>query len=101
AFLDRNPTFMEQLAGAPTINPDKAPPSDVLDLDKIIEDPPTEIVGPKEHGKPWLSRKGRKIDFAQRDSLNRQLGKLGEELVVGLGRHRPTDGGSGDPLPQC
>src|SRR4051795_7600612 len=25
AFLDKNPTFMDQLAGAPTINPDKAP----------------------------------------------------------------------------
>ena len=88
AFLDKNPTFMEQLAGAPTINPDKAPPSDVLDLDKIIEDPPAEIIGPKESGKPWLSRKGRKIDFAQRDALNRQLAKLGEEFVVLLERHR-------------
>jgi hypothetical protein len=88
AFLDKNPTFMEQLAGAPTINPDKAPPSDVLDLDKIIEDPPAEIIGPSESGKPWLSRKGRKIDFAQRDALNRQLAKLGEEFVVHLERHR-------------
>lgn len=88
AFLDKNPTFMEQLAGAPTINPDKAPPCDVLDLDKIIEDPPAEIIGPKESGKPWLSRKGRKIDFAQRDASNRQLAKLGEEFVVRLERHR-------------
>ena len=88
AFLDRNPTFLEQLAGAPTLNPDKAPPSDVLDLDTIIEDPPAEIIGPKEAGKPWLSRKGRKIDFAQRDALNRQLAKLGEEFVVRLERHR-------------
>ena len=87
-FLDKNPTFMEQLAGAPTINPDKAPPSDILDLDKIIEDPPAEIIGPKESGKPWLSRKGRKIDFAQRDALNRQWAKLGEEFVVRLERHR-------------
>lgn len=88
AFLDKNPTFMEQLAGAPTINPDKAPAPDVLDLDKIIEDPPAEIIGPKETGKPWLSRKGRKIDFAQRDALNRQLAKLGEQFVVHLERHR-------------
>ena len=88
AFLDKNPTFMEQLAGAPTINPEKAPAPDVLDLDKIIEDPPAEIIGPKESGKPWLSRKGRKIDFAQRDALNRQLAKLGEEFVVHLERHR-------------
>jgi hypothetical protein len=88
AFLDRNPTFMEHLAGAPTINPDKAPAHDVLDLDTIIEDPPAEIIGQKESGQPWLSRKGRKIDFAQRDALNRQLAKLGEEFVVRLERHR-------------
>lgn len=88
AFLDKNPTFMEQLAGAPAINPDKAPPSDVLDLDTIIEDPPAEIIGPTDYGKPWLSRKGRKIDFAERDALNRQLAKLGEGFVVLLERHR-------------
>jgi len=88
AFLDKNPTFMEQLAGAPTLNPDKPPATAVLALDKIIEEPPTEIIGPKEGGKPWLSRKGRKIDFAQRDALNRQLGKLGEEFVVNVERHR-------------
>src|SRR5262249_10888164 len=88
AFLDRNPTFMEQLARAPTVNPDKAPAADVLDLDRFIEDPPVEIIGPKEAGKPWLSRRGRQIDFAQRDALNRQLAKLGEEFVVHLERHR-------------
>src|SRR5262245_8671197 len=88
AFLDRNPTFLEQLAGAPTLNPDTAPPSDGLDLDTIIEDPPAEIIGPEESEKPWLSRKGRKIDFAERDALNRQLAKLGEEFVVRLERHR-------------
>ena len=94
-FLDKNPTFMEQLAGAPTINPDKAPTPGVFDLDKIIEDPPAEITGPMP-GKPWLSRKGREIDFAQRDALNRQLGKLGEEFVVHLERHRLMTAGRDD-----
>jgi hypothetical protein len=87
AFLDKNPTFMEQLAGAPTINPVKASAPTVFDLDKIIEDPPAEILGPLP-AKPWLSRRGRKIDFVQRDALNRQLGKMGEEFVVHLERHR-------------
>lgn len=96
AFLDKNPTFMEQLEAAPTINPDKAPPSEALDLDTIIEDPPAEIIGPKESGKPWLSRRGRKIDFAQRDALNRQLAKLGEEFVVHLERHRLVLAGRDD-----
>jgi hypothetical protein len=42
-----------------------APPADRLDLDAIIEDPPERMVAPKEPGKPWLSRKGRRIDFAR------------------------------------
>ncbi len=88
AFLDRNPTLMEQLAGAPAVNPDTAPAPGVLDLETIIEDPPAEIVGPKDMGKPWLSRRSRRIDFAERDARNRRLAKLGEEFVVLLERHR-------------
>ena len=95
AFLDKNPTFMEQLADAPTVNPDTAPATTKLNLDKIIEEPPSEILG-SILGKPWLSRKGRKIDFAQRDALNRQLGKLGEEFVVHLERHRLMIAGRDD-----
>src|SRR5262249_37531993 len=52
AFLGKNPTFLEQLAEAPTVNPDKALASDVPDLDKVIEDPPNEIIGPTETGEP-------------------------------------------------
>jgi hypothetical protein len=96
AFLDKHPTFMEQLAGAPAVNPDKSPAPTALDLDTIIEDPPAQIIGPKESGKPWLSRRGRKIDFAQRDALNRQLAKLGEEFVVLLERRRLLLAGRGD-----
>jgi uncharacterized protein DUF3883 len=43
--------------------------------------------GPKESSKTWLSRKGRKIVFALRDALNRQLAMPGEEFVVRLERH--------------
>src|ERR1700722_14050181 len=57
AFLDHNATFREQLAAAPTLNPDKAPPDDRLDLDAVVEDPPDQIVGTKGLEKPWLSRK--------------------------------------------
>jgi Domain of unknown function (DUF3883) len=87
---------MEQLASAPKVNPAKAPTIDAIDLDKIIEEPPAEIIGPTEPGKPWLSRKGRRIDFAQRDALNRQLAKLGEEFVVHLERHRLLIAGRDD-----
>jgi len=43
------------------------------------------MIGPKEPGKPWLSRKGRRLNFAERGALNRPLAKLGEEFVVSLG----------------
>jgi hypothetical protein len=96
AFLDQHPTFLEQVAAAPTLNPDKPPSAGPLDLDAIIEDPPEQIIGPKEPQKPWLSRKGRRIDFAERDALNRRLAKLGEEFVVLLERHRLRSVGRDD-----
>jgi hypothetical protein len=95
AFLGRHPTFLEQLAAAPALNPDKAPPADGIDLDAVIVDPPDQIVAP-EAGKPWLSRKGRRIDFAERDARNRHLAKLGEEFVVFLERHRLRKAGRDD-----
>src|SRR4029077_20050972 len=58
------------------------------DLELIIEDPPVKTVGPEITGKPWLSRKVRKIDFAERDAANRQLAKLGEQFVFDLERYR-------------
>jgi hypothetical protein len=58
-----------------------------MDLGTIIEAQPEQIVAP-EAGKPWLSRKGYRIDFAERDARNRQLAKLGEEFVLLLERHR-------------
>jgi hypothetical protein len=96
AFLDRNPTFLEQLAAAPALNPDKPPPEDRLDLDQIIEEPPEQMVAPEASAKPWLSRKGRRIDFAERDARNRRLAKLGEEFVVLLERHRLRTAGRDD-----
>jgi hypothetical protein len=88
AFLDRNPTFLDQLAAAPALNPDTPPKVDVLDPAAVFDDPPDKIIAATEPGKPWLSRKGRKINFAERDARNRQLGKLGEEFVVKLEQRR-------------
>jgi hypothetical protein len=88
AFLDRSPTFLEQLAGAPGVNPSQAPEVDSWDPGRIIEDPPEAVATPREPEKPWLSRRARRIDFVERDAANRRLGKLGEEFVVQLERHR-------------
>jgi hypothetical protein len=87
AFLDQHPTFLDQLAAAPTLNSDKAPAADQIDLDAVYEDPPDQIVA-LEPGKPWLSRKARRVDFVARDAANRRLGTLGEEFVVLLERRR-------------
>ncbi len=97
-MIDRTPTLLERLAGAPTVSPDVTPAFGTLDLERIIEDPPAAIgpLTPAEPGKPWRSRKGRRIDFAERDARNRQLGRLGEEFVVRLERHRLATAGRDD-----
>jgi hypothetical protein len=96
AFLDGHPSFLEQRAAAPTLDPDKPPPRDSSDLAAIIEEPPEHIVAPQENAKPWLSRNGRRIDFAERDAANRRLVKLGEEFVVWLEQQRLRGAGRDD-----
>jgi hypothetical protein len=96
SFLEEHPAFLDQVANAPVVNPDKAPTTEGLDLEMVFEEPPDRITAPQEAEKPWLSRKGRRIDFAQRDALNRQLAKLGEEFVVLLERHRLASAGRDD-----
>jgi hypothetical protein len=98
AYLDRNPTLLERLAAAPAVSPDAPPALDVFDLDRIVEDPPAVTVPATsdEPAKPWLSRKGRRIDFAERDARNRHLGRLGEQFVVRLERHRLAAAGRDD-----
>lgn len=93
---DRNTTFLEQLAAAPIVIPDAAPATGSIILDDIIEDPPEQITATAATAKPWLSRRGRRIDFAERDAANRHLGRLGEEFVVRLERHRLRTAGRDD-----
>src|SRR5262249_34985957 len=61
AFLDERQDFVEQLAKAPALNPDRPPDIAIPDLTQIIESPPEQMVTPKELQKPWLSKKARKI----------------------------------------
>jgi hypothetical protein len=88
SFLDQRPGFLEQLAAAPTLNPNsiQQPPS--LDLNRIIVEPPEKIIAPSRTGKPWLSLRRQRINFAEKDAADRRLGKLGEEFVYDLERHR-------------
>lgn len=88
AFLDQRPGFLQQLASAPTLNPTQPKPVAKPNLEDVIEDPPEKIFAPSSTKKPWLTRKARKIDFAELDAANRRLGKLGEEFVFELEKYR-------------
>ena len=98
AFLDRRPDFLQQIALAPALNPTAISlvQQPIFNLDAIIEAPPEKIVASATTSKPWLSRRGRRIDFAERDATNRQLGKLGEHLVYELEKRRLKQAGRDD-----
>jgi hypothetical protein len=95
-FLDQHPGFLDQLAAAPTLNPVSLPATSTPDLNQIIVDPPEKIIARPRTDKPWLSRRGQKIDFAEKDAANRKLAKLGEEFVFNVERHRLREEGRDD-----
>jgi hypothetical protein len=95
-FLDEHPDFLEQLAAAPTLNPSSIPQTSSPDLSHIIVDPPEKIIAPTRTDKPWLSMRGQKIDFAEKDAANRRLAKLGEQFVYDLERRRLKEAGRDD-----
>jgi hypothetical protein len=95
-FLDEHPGFLDKLAAAPTLNPEQGKQISAPNFDQIIEDPPSKTVAPTTTSKPWLSRKARKIDFAERDAANRHLAKLGEQFVFDLERYRLKNAGRDD-----
>ena len=69
SFLDTHPGFLEKLAAAPTLNPVEVKQIATPDLEQIIEDPPEKTIAPTTKIRPWLSRKARKIDFAEIDAV--------------------------------
>lgn len=96
AYLEERPDFLQQMESSPALNPTK--PRSVVkpNFDEVIEDPPETIFAPISNSKPWLSRKVRKIDFAERDATNQKLGKLGEQFVFDLERYRLNLAGRDD-----
>jgi hypothetical protein len=96
SFLDQRPGFVQKMASAPALNP--AQPKSVTkpNLEDVIEAPPEKIFAPIATSKPWLSRKVRKLDFAERDAANQQLGKLGEQFVFDLEKYRLNLAGRDD-----
>lgn len=72
---------------APTLPP--------MPTHNIFDEPP-EIVLPSPDSTPWLSRRGRRVNFSERDARNRQLGPLGEQFTLDLERRRLQDTGHDD-----
>jgi hypothetical protein len=95
AYLADNPTYLDELTEAPLLAPEKAPSTPFDDLTGYFDSPPGRIALPTP-GKPWLTRRARRVDFAERDAGNRRLGALGEEFVVELERHRLRSEGRDD-----
>lgn len=86
-FLETNPQYLDDLVNTPTLDPEAAPTVALTEPTELFEDPPDEIPLPAP-GKPWVTRRPRRGDFAWRDAENRRLGRLGEEFVVELERAR-------------
>lgn len=95
-YLEDHPRFLEQLAAAPTLNPISVPQPSTADRSQIFVEPPEMPVPTTRVEKPWLSRKGQKIDFAERDAANRALARLGEEFVFDVERNRLREEGRDD-----
>ena len=95
-YLDERPDFWQQMALAQTLNPTQPKLIVQPNFEELIEAPPERIILPTTTSKPWLSRKVRKIDFAERDARNRQMGKLSEQFVCDLERYRLKMAGRDD-----
>jgi hypothetical protein len=95
-FVQEHPAYFDDLAETARVNPAQAPLAATLPVAEIFVPPPDEIIVPHHADQPWLSRKGRKIDFARRDAENRRLGKLGEQWVVNVEKRRLLEVGRDD-----
>lgn len=86
-YLVANPSLLDRLAAAPDLDPKSAPTVEQLDPNALIVAAPDRIDGTEVVERP-LSRRGRRIDFAERDAANRRLGRLGEQFVIRLEEER-------------
>jgi hypothetical protein len=97
-YLGRHPEFLERLAEGRVLNPVAAPSIGGRPIEAYFEERPEGIADPcaTRDDKPWLSRRGKTLDFARRDALNRTLGRLGEEFVLAVEKRRLLSFGRDD-----
>jgi hypothetical protein len=86
-YLAAHPSLLDRLAAAPAIDPERAPAVEKLNPKTLIVAAPKRLGGMEAAERP-PSRRGRRIDFAERDAANRRLGRLGEQFVVRLEEER-------------
>jgi hypothetical protein len=96
AFLDASPHLLDQMRQAPLVCPVTLPDLRLFAPGEVVESPPERIHLPDSDSKPWLSLKGRRIDFAERDAANRRLGGIGEEFAFWYERGRLLAAGRDD-----
>jgi Domain of unknown function (DUF3883) len=95
-YLVRHPGFFEKFAEGPVLSPTQYPSIGDRPVEEYFESRPEAIIIPAGDGKPWLSRRGRKIDFARRDAFKRQLGQLGEQFAIEIEKQRLRSAGRDD-----
>jgi hypothetical protein len=87
-YLIRHPEFFEELADGPVLSPTRGPMAGDRTVEEYFENRPDQIIVSVEDDKPWLSRRGRRIDFVRRDAFNRRLGQLGEQFAIEIEKDR-------------
>jgi hypothetical protein len=95
AYLEAHPDLHGQLASSPVLNPTAVPALPQGTVKGLFEEGPEQLTV-SQLEKPWLSRRGRKVDYARRDALNRQLGRLGEQFALEVEKRRLREGGRDD-----
>jgi hypothetical protein len=88
AYLIRHPQLLETLAQGRVVNPTSAPTVRNGPIEKYFEGRPNCVTVRPEDDKPWLSRRGIRLDFARRDAANRAMGRLGEEFAIAVEKRR-------------
>lgn len=95
-YLSCHTEFFTELSDSPRISPKVNKGKQSQSYSSILDKPPERIVLPSISHRPWITRKPRRINFVERDALNRQLGSSGEEFIVEFERVRLKNLGRDD-----
>ncbi len=95
-YLAAHPEIHKLIESSPVLNPTATPELTSSDVLGYFDAPPDRMTSSVGDSKPWLSRKGRKIDYTRRDAVNRELGRLGEQFTMQIEKRRLMEAGRDD-----